>query len=178
MREEGIPVWYSIDTGPSVFANTFLDYIETVAERLSELGSFSVITSKVGDKPFLSTRHLFWMAYTHDIRGCCQILLSIRALARAGIYHKACDSEEKRARGISTTFTSAWFNISLAAFLASLFVVNFPFSSIHGRVSSILTHTLYNSFTMTEKQKRIRTHKTIMNFRYHRHLETYLWSFV
>lgn len=59
MREEGIPVWYSIDTGPSVFANTFTDYVETVADRIRELGSFSVITSKVGGKPFLSTRHLF-----------------------------------------------------------------------------------------------------------------------
>ena len=59
MRREGIPAWYSIDTGPSVFVNVFTSYVETVADRLRELGFPNVISSKVGGKPFLSGKHLF-----------------------------------------------------------------------------------------------------------------------
>jgi len=59
MRGEGIPAWYSMDTGPSVFVNTYTDYIETVAGRLRGLGCSNIKTSKVGGKPFLSDRHLF-----------------------------------------------------------------------------------------------------------------------
>lgn len=59
MRREGIPAWYSMDTGPSVFVNTFTEYVEKVADRLRELGCSSIITSKVGGKPFLSSKHLF-----------------------------------------------------------------------------------------------------------------------
>jgi len=59
MRREGVPAWYSIDTGPSVFVNTFTDYVETVADRLRTLGCSKIITSKVGGKPFLSSKHLF-----------------------------------------------------------------------------------------------------------------------
>lgn len=59
IRREGIPAWYSIDTGPSVFVNTFAEYVEKVAERLRRLGFSSIITSKVGGKSFLSSKHLF-----------------------------------------------------------------------------------------------------------------------
>jgi phosphomevalonate decarboxylase len=59
MRREGIPAWYSIDTGPSVFVNTFPGYVEKVADRLGGLGCSSIITSKVGGKAFLSAKHLF-----------------------------------------------------------------------------------------------------------------------
>jgi len=59
MRREGVPAWYSMDTGPSVFINTYMDYTEKVAERLRSLGCLSVIKSKVGGKPFLSKKHLF-----------------------------------------------------------------------------------------------------------------------
>lgn len=59
MRSEGIPAWYSIDTGPSVFVNTFTDYVDVVADRLRGLGCSNIITSKVGGKPFLSSKHLF-----------------------------------------------------------------------------------------------------------------------
>jgi len=59
MQREGIPVWYSIDTGPSVFVNTFTDYLEIVADRLRESGFSNIITSKVGGSPFLSGKHLF-----------------------------------------------------------------------------------------------------------------------
>jgi len=59
MRHEGIPAWYSIDTGPSVFVNAFTEYVEKVAGRLRRLGLSNVITSKVGGKPLLSSKHLF-----------------------------------------------------------------------------------------------------------------------
>jgi len=59
MRREGIPAWFSIDTGPSVFVNTYKDYMGTVADKLRRIGSSNIITSKVGGKPFLSNKHLF-----------------------------------------------------------------------------------------------------------------------
>jgi phosphomevalonate decarboxylase len=59
MRKERIPAWYSMDTGPSVFVNTFIDHVEEVADRLRELSTSNIVTSKVGDKPTLSNRPLF-----------------------------------------------------------------------------------------------------------------------
>jgi phosphomevalonate decarboxylase len=59
MRQDGIPAWYSMDTGPSVFVNTHKDYTEIVADRLRHLGCSNIIISKVGGKPFLSSKHLF-----------------------------------------------------------------------------------------------------------------------
>jgi diphosphomevalonate decarboxylase len=59
MRIEGIPVWYSIDTGPSVFVNTFTENVRLVEARLHDLGFSQIITSKVDCKPFFSSKHLF-----------------------------------------------------------------------------------------------------------------------
>jgi len=59
MRREGVPAWYSMDTGPSVFVNTYTDCVERVADRLRRLGCSSVTNSRVGGKPFLSNEHLF-----------------------------------------------------------------------------------------------------------------------
>ena len=59
MRREGVPAWYSMDTGPSVFINTYTNYVEKVADRLRSLGFSGIIKSKVGCKPFLSNKHLF-----------------------------------------------------------------------------------------------------------------------
>jgi len=59
MRREGMPAWYSMDTGPSVFINTYTNYVGKVADRLRSLGFSSIIKSKVGGKPFLSSKHLF-----------------------------------------------------------------------------------------------------------------------
>lgn len=53
MRSEGIPAWYSMDTGPSVFINTYRRYSETIAERLREMGFENVAISQVGGKPTL-----------------------------------------------------------------------------------------------------------------------------
>ncbi len=59
MREEGILAWYSIDTGPSVFINTYTENAEAIAKRLREIGLKNVIISGVGGKPFLTSSHLF-----------------------------------------------------------------------------------------------------------------------
>jgi len=58
-REEGILGWYSIDTGPSVFINTYKKNSETIAKRLREIGFKNVTISGVGGKPSLTTKHLF-----------------------------------------------------------------------------------------------------------------------
>jgi len=59
MRNSGIPAWYSIDTGPSVFINTDTKSSRIINERLQEIGLKNVITSRVGGKPVLTGKHLF-----------------------------------------------------------------------------------------------------------------------
>ncbi len=59
MRGEGILAWYSIDTGPSVFINTYRENAEVIVKRLREMGFKNTITSGVGEKPFLTSKHLF-----------------------------------------------------------------------------------------------------------------------
>jgi phosphomevalonate decarboxylase len=59
LREEGVLAWYSIDTGPSVFINTFMENSETIARHLREIGFKNIIISKVGGKSFLTNNHLF-----------------------------------------------------------------------------------------------------------------------
>lgn len=59
MRDENIPAWYSIDTGPSVFINTYKENSETVVKRLHEIGFKDVIVSEVGGTPQLTSGHLF-----------------------------------------------------------------------------------------------------------------------
>jgi phosphomevalonate decarboxylase len=59
MREEGTPAWYSMDTGPSVFINTYKKNTAKIAERFHEMGFKNVLVSPVGEKPFLTGNHLF-----------------------------------------------------------------------------------------------------------------------
>jgi phosphomevalonate decarboxylase len=59
MRSEGVPAWFSMDTGPSVFVNTVLDQVDKVARKLHQSGHISAIISKAGDAPTLTNRHLF-----------------------------------------------------------------------------------------------------------------------
>ncbi len=59
MRKEGILAWYSIDTGPSVFINTYKKNAELIAKRLRKVGFENAIISGVGGKPFLTEKHLF-----------------------------------------------------------------------------------------------------------------------
>jgi phosphomevalonate decarboxylase len=59
LREEGTPAWYSLDTGPSVFINTYEKNAAQISGRISDLGFKNVIESRVGGKPFLTSNHLF-----------------------------------------------------------------------------------------------------------------------
>jgi len=59
MREQEILAWYSVDTGPSVFINTYTENSEAIAKCLRETGFNNVVISGVGSKPFLSSSHLF-----------------------------------------------------------------------------------------------------------------------
>jgi len=59
MRSEQIPAWYSMDTGPSVFINTYTRNLDEVASRIRSIGFENVIVSKVGGKPKTVDKHLF-----------------------------------------------------------------------------------------------------------------------
>jgi len=50
LRKEGVQAWYSIDTGPSVFINTYPEHTSQIASRMGELGFSNVVVSGVGDK--------------------------------------------------------------------------------------------------------------------------------
>lgn len=59
MRKEGISAWYSVDTGPSVFINTYKENAEVMVKRLREIGFKNTVVSEVGGEPFLTNKHLF-----------------------------------------------------------------------------------------------------------------------
>jgi phosphomevalonate decarboxylase len=59
MRRQGVPAWYSMDTGPSVFINTTRDHVKEVVERLRKYRLPKTIVSEVGDTPSLGRNHLF-----------------------------------------------------------------------------------------------------------------------
>lgn len=59
MREEQIPAWYSIDTGPSVFINTYKEYSENIVRHLRTIGFNDAVISGVAEKPRLTGDHLF-----------------------------------------------------------------------------------------------------------------------
>jgi len=59
MREEGVSAWYSMDTGPSVFVNTYKKDSDIVAQRLREIGFKNEIVSGVGEQATATTHHLF-----------------------------------------------------------------------------------------------------------------------
>jgi diphosphomevalonate decarboxylase len=59
MRNEGISAWYSMDTGPSVFINTYSKNSGEVAKRLRKIGFENVLVSDVGEKPFLTSSECF-----------------------------------------------------------------------------------------------------------------------
>jgi mevalonate pyrophosphate decarboxylase len=48
-----------MDTGPSVFVNTYKKYSETVAQRLYDIGIKNVMISGVGEQATTTTNHLF-----------------------------------------------------------------------------------------------------------------------
>lgn len=59
LRDNGTDCWFSMDTGPSVFINTYKKYADTIADRLVELGFTNTVMSGVGGKPKPIGRHLF-----------------------------------------------------------------------------------------------------------------------
>ena len=59
MREQETLAWYSMDTGPSVFINTYKKNTREIAERLHEIGFENVLISTTGEKPRLTENHLF-----------------------------------------------------------------------------------------------------------------------
>ena len=60
MREEqGIPVWYSMDTGPSVFLNTHPEHLQKVCDDIESNTDLLVIKSKVGGQARTLDQHLF-----------------------------------------------------------------------------------------------------------------------
>jgi phosphomevalonate decarboxylase len=57
-EEEGVPVWYSLDTGPSVFINTTPKAAAKVERRIKTL-SDAVVSSEPGGPAEIVPRHLF-----------------------------------------------------------------------------------------------------------------------
>lgn len=58
MREEGIPAYFSIDTGATVYINTYLDLLEKVEKRIDALG-VATIRCGVGGSARTVEEHLF-----------------------------------------------------------------------------------------------------------------------
>jgi phosphomevalonate decarboxylase len=57
-EEEGVPVWYSLDTGPSVFINTNPKAASKVERRIRELSDV-ILSSDPGGPAEIVPRHLF-----------------------------------------------------------------------------------------------------------------------
>jgi diphosphomevalonate decarboxylase len=58
-EEKGIPVWYSLDTGPSVFLNTQPEYLDKVCEDIESNANVSIMKSGVGGPAYSVDQHLF-----------------------------------------------------------------------------------------------------------------------
>ncbi len=60
MRDtDHIPVWYSLDTGPSVYVNTHPEFIDTVCNEIRKYTNFQVLKSNVGGPARSVDDHLF-----------------------------------------------------------------------------------------------------------------------
>lgn len=60
LRESNhIPVWYSLDTGPSVYINTHPEFVDQVCSEIRSWVSVGVITSGVGGPARTLEEHLF-----------------------------------------------------------------------------------------------------------------------
>jgi len=60
LRESGdIPVWYSLDTGPSVYINTHPEFVDQVCAEIRSSVNVGVITSGVGGPARTMEGHLF-----------------------------------------------------------------------------------------------------------------------
>ena len=60
MREtEHLPVWYSLDTGPSVYINTNPEHLDAVCGEIRKYTNFPVLKSGVGGSARTIEEHLF-----------------------------------------------------------------------------------------------------------------------
>jgi phosphomevalonate decarboxylase len=57
LRSEGVPCWYSLDTGPSVFVNTPANYARKVQRTIGSIGN--AIISDPGGPAHMIRQHLF-----------------------------------------------------------------------------------------------------------------------
>jgi len=57
-EEEGLPVWFSLDTGPSVFVNTTPEALPKVRNSLASVTDDLVVSSPGGSAQLLN-KHLF-----------------------------------------------------------------------------------------------------------------------
>jgi phosphomevalonate decarboxylase len=57
--DQGIPVWYSLDTGPSVFLNTQPEYLQKVCDDIQDTVHLPVVKSEVGGSARTIDQHLF-----------------------------------------------------------------------------------------------------------------------
>jgi len=58
-EDQGIPVWYSLDTGPSVFLNTQPEHLDTVCNDIQHNTQLQPIKSEVGNSAYTIDQHLF-----------------------------------------------------------------------------------------------------------------------
>jgi diphosphomevalonate decarboxylase len=58
-EEKGIPVWFSLDTGPSVFVNTQPEYLDKVCDDIESNANVAVMKSGVGGPAYAIDQHLF-----------------------------------------------------------------------------------------------------------------------
>jgi diphosphomevalonate decarboxylase len=58
-RNDGVQAWYSMDTGPSVFINTYKENSRTIAKCLREIGLKNIVVSEIGESPIFVSNHLF-----------------------------------------------------------------------------------------------------------------------
>jgi len=58
-EKEKIPVWFSLDTGPSVWMNTTTEFVDRVADDVRKQTGSTVLTSGVGGPAVQVDQHLF-----------------------------------------------------------------------------------------------------------------------
>ena len=58
-EKEHLPIWYSLDTGPSVWVNTTSEHVDRVVDELKEIVNMPVLKSGVGGPAYLVNEHLF-----------------------------------------------------------------------------------------------------------------------
>jgi mevalonate pyrophosphate decarboxylase len=57
--EEHIPVWYSLDTGPSVYINTHPEHLDSVYDDIKQNTRLSLLKSTIGGPAQQTHDHLF-----------------------------------------------------------------------------------------------------------------------